>query len=216
MTPPLVVVVAGTGTDVGKTWATCRLAEELRGRGTAVAARKPAQSFEPGTPEEGTDAGLLARSTGEKATDVCPPHRWYGRALAPPMAAASMGAPAPRLEELAQETTWPAGAAVGLVELAGGVGSPQAADGDGAQLAALLGPGLIVLVSRSGLGAIGEARLCARALPSAVPLVVFLNRYQADDEVHQANRRWLEENDGLTCLTGIPPLADVVLSADRH
>ncbi len=38
--PDLLVAVAGTGTEVGKTWVACRLAAELRARGLAVAARE--------------------------------------------------------------------------------------------------------------------------------------------------------------------------------
>ena len=41
------MVVAGTGTEVGKTWAAVRLITELRSDGRSVAARKPAQSFDP-------------------------------------------------------------------------------------------------------------------------------------------------------------------------
>ncbi|MBV8560261.1 MAG: AAA family ATPase, partial [Acidimicrobiia bacterium] len=56
--PERLVLVAGTGTEVGKTWVAARLAEALRARGTRVAARKPAQSF---APDEGpTDAEALA------------------------------------------------------------------------------------------------------------------------------------------------------------
>ena len=73
---PFVVVVAGTGTEVGKTWLACQLAGAFRSRGLAVAARKPAQSFSPD--ETGhTDAELLARATGQAPRDVCPPWRWY-------------------------------------------------------------------------------------------------------------------------------------------
>lgn len=207
---PFVVVVAGTGTDVGKTWVTCRLAEYLRAQGMGVSARKPAQSFEPGTPAEATDAGLLAQATGEETSSVCPPHRWYNRPMAPPMAAASIGAPVPSIADLAAEVTWGPAAAVGLVELAGGLGSPLGADGDGVDLIALLAPDLVVLVSRPGLGALGEVRLSARALGPGPALVVFLNRYQAGDELHWRNRAWLEQPEGLRVAVTIGQLVEAV------
>lgn len=36
--PELLVVIAGTGTDIGKTWVGCQLATELRAQGLRVAA----------------------------------------------------------------------------------------------------------------------------------------------------------------------------------
>ena len=56
--PRTLVFVAGTGTDIGKTWWTAATARELRAAGVAVAARKPVQSGEPGAP---TDADVLGR-----------------------------------------------------------------------------------------------------------------------------------------------------------
>ena len=166
--PAVLVVVAGTGTEVGKTFVASALARELRRRGASVAARKPAQSFEPPVPPGTTDAEILASATGEEASDVCPPWRWYPRAMAPPMAAESMGEAAFSLQDLVGELRWPAGTEVALVELAGGLGSPQAADGDGADMVELLRPDLVVLVAGPGLGTLSPISLSARAL--ATPL----------------------------------------------
>ena len=60
-----VLFVTGTGTEVGKTWFATRLITAMRERGTTVAARKPAQSFEPGSGP--TDADLLAAVSGTVA-----------------------------------------------------------------------------------------------------------------------------------------------------
>ena len=54
--PERLVLVVGTGTEVGKTWVACRLARVLRRRGLIVAARKPAQSYDPGDDLSETDA----------------------------------------------------------------------------------------------------------------------------------------------------------------
>ena len=62
--PERLVLVSGTGTEVGKTWVACRLARALRGRGLIVAARKPVQSYAAGDDPAGTDAALC-RATGE-------------------------------------------------------------------------------------------------------------------------------------------------------
>jgi dethiobiotin synthetase len=202
------VVVTGTGTGVGKTWAACALAGHLGALGLKVCARKPAQSF---GPDEGpTDAERLAAATGETAAEVCPPWRWYARPMAPPMAAESMGLAPFRLDDLGRELHWPPGVEVGLVEPAGGVASPQTTDGDCVDVVARLAPDLVVLVAGAGLGALNDVRLAARAL-SGYPLVVLLNHFDPDDEVHRRNRLWLSERDGLDIAVTIAQLAEVLL-----
>jgi dethiobiotin synthetase len=207
--PEVLVVIAGTGTEVGKTWVGCALASELRRRGVVVAARKPAQSFDAEAPTEPGDAERLAAATGEDVADVCPPWRSYGKAMAPPMAAESMGRPAFSLRELLDELRWPAGTKVGLVEQAGGAGSPQAADGDGVDMVDLLQPDLVVLVARPGLGTLSDISLASRAM-GAARMVAYLNRFEGGEEVHVANRRWLRERLGLVVVISPAELAGVV------
>jgi dethiobiotin synthetase len=205
--PDRLVVVVGTATEVGKTWVACRLLEHLRAAGVAVAARKPAQSFDPpGTaPAPPTDADLLAAASGEAPHDVCPPHRWYPRPLAPPMAADVLGLGPIALDDLAGELRWPDGVALGLVETAGGARSPIAHDGDGADLAHRLVADLAVLVADAGLGTIHSVRAAAAGL-APLPVVVVLNRYDAGDELHAANRAWLAARDGFDVVTDIAGL----------
>jgi len=71
--PERLVLVTGTGTEVGKTWVACRLARALRARGLVVAARKPAQSYDRHDDEADTDAGLLAHATGDHPVVVPEP-----------------------------------------------------------------------------------------------------------------------------------------------
>ena len=56
--------VAGTGTDIGKTWVTAACVRALRVRGLEVTARKPAQSYAAG---DTTDAEVLAGSPAVRA-----------------------------------------------------------------------------------------------------------------------------------------------------
>jgi len=191
------VVVAGTATEVGKTWAAAELARRLRAAGTAVAARKPVQSYAPGGGP--TDAELLAAATGEDPARVCPPARWYEVALAPPMAAAELGRPGFALADLLGELAWAPGTGVGLVEGVGGPASPLADDASTADLAAALSPDAVLLVAPSGLGAVNAVRLSAAALPR--PVVVLLNRFDPADPTHRANAAWLADRDGLTVVT---------------
>ena len=201
--PERVVVVSGTATEVGKTYVGAALARALRASGVAVAARKPVQSYEEGTPPADTDAGVLSAATGERAEEVCPPHRWLPVPMAPPMAADVLGQAAPKLAELVGELGWPSGIAVGLVEGVGGPRSPLAADGDTVDLAAAVGADHVVLVADAGLGTINAVRLSAPAFGGGRPLTVVLNRFDPDDDLHRRNRAWLED-DGF----------DVVCDAD--
>jgi dethiobiotin synthetase len=199
--------VAGTSTEIGKTWVSARLAEHLRAGCTSVAARKPVQSFEPGTGP--TDADVLAAATGEHAHAVCPPHRWYEVAMAPLMAAEVLGRPPFSLDELVGEITWPTAPPVdvGLLETAGGVRSPMTSDGgDTVDVATAVGPDLIVLVADAGLGTINAVRLCLAPLDS-FRVAVFLNRYDERDELCRRNREWLSSYTGARVVTEIPQLA---------
>lgn len=204
--PRRVVVVVGVATDVGKTWVGARLLTAAREAGLRVAARKPAQSFaaDDGRP---TDAEVLAEATGEDPRQVCPPHRSYPLAMAPPMAADRL-APSSGpllLAELVSEIRWTApDVDVGLVETVGGARSPVAHDGDSAQLAAALRPDLAVLVADAGLGTINAVRLSTAALAAearSAPVVVVLNRFDPNDPLHLANARWLRERDGCDVVT---------------
>jgi dethiobiotin synthetase len=210
--PSLLVVVAGTGTEVGKTWVAARLTRDLQEAGVTVAARKPAQSYDPD--DRRTDAHVLAEATGESASDVCPRHRWYEVPMAPPMAAEVLGRPGFTVADLAAEIVWPRPApSVGLVESAGGVRSPLAADGDTVDLVDAVRADEVVVVADAGLGTISHVRLAVDALdrtarPTAV--AVFLNRFDDADELHRRNREWLVTRDGLDVTTSIDALAERV------
>ena len=215
--PDRLVLVVGTGTEVGKTWVACALARSLRAAGVAVAARKPAQSFDPGEAAP-SDAELLAAATGETPYDVCPPDHTYPLAMAPPMAAAALGRRVPTMAELAgglaEGSGWPAGVGVGIVEAAGGVRSPLADDGDSVDLARALDPDLVVLVADAGLGTIHAVRSSAAAL-AGWTLAVVLNRYDPGSDLHRRNRAWLAERDGLPVYTDPGHVLDGLLARGR-
>jgi len=227
--PERVILLCGTGTEVGKTWVGAHLLAELAGRGITVAARKPAQSYDidlHGVPLGGpTDAEALAAATGEDPNDVCHPFRSYHRAMAPPMAADALGMPPFTVAALVEELAWPTTqVAVGLVETAGGVRSPQADDGDAVDLARILEPDLVVLVADPGLGTVNSVRLSIDALAdletsagTPLPVVVTLNRFDEHHEVHRRNRDWLIERCGfeVACLpSGVAECADRLAGVD--
>jgi len=210
MRPRRLVVIAGTGTEVGKTWVTDQLARHLVEAGASVLARKPVQSFSPD--DTVTDADVLAGATGESPHDVCPAHRWYPLAMAPPMAAEALALPVPFLDELVTElaASWPDHQpGFGLVETAGGIASPVAADADNARFARAIDAEVAVLVADAGLGTISAVRLAVPAL-DPIPTVVYLNRFDPKVYLHRANLDWLRTHDGLTLVTGPAALLDLV------
>jgi dethiobiotin synthetase len=122
------------------------------------------------------------------------------------MAADALGLATVALADLVAELRWPDPPVdVGLVETAGGLRSPQAHDGDARELAAALRPDVVVLVAHAGLGTINAVRLCTEALvDTGLPVRVVLNRYDAADALHKANRTWLTERDQLDVTPGTP------------
>lgn len=202
--PHQLILVTGTGTEIGKTWVAAKLATALRRRGVRVRARKPAQSF--GPDERGfTDAEVLAAATSESPVDVCPSHRWYDTSMAPPMAADALGRPSIGIAELAGEVEFPDGVDIGLVETAGGVRSPLAHDGDTVDLARLLSPDTVLLVADAGLGTLNAVRLSVEALKEW-PVHVFLNRFDPANALHCANKEWLVDNYGMEVSTALDEL----------
>ena len=216
--PDQLIVVIGTGTDVGKTWVAAAALQALRQQGLTVAARKPAQSFGPDDPH--TDADVLGAATGEAPTSVCPRHRWYEVPMAPPMAAEVLGRPPFTIRDLIAETVWPDKIDLGLVESAGGVRSPLAADddGDAVTLMAALMPEVVVLVADAELGTINSIRLTMTAIEPLtttrddLDLIVVLNRFDVENELHRRNDAWLRDHDGLNVMTSIDQLTAALIA----
>jgi len=201
----VILFVTGTGTEVGKSYVTAALARALRARGADVHARKPVQSF--ATTDTSTDADVLAAATGEKPYAVCPEHRWLGTPLAPPMAADALALPSFTIADLVAELNVPP-SGITLVEGAGGLLSPLASDGDSATLIAACRPEVTVLVADAGLGTINLVRLCASVL--AQPPIVYLNRFDARDDLHRRNADWLTTRERLEIVTDPETLATKV------
>ena len=208
----MLVVCVGVATEIGKTWVGAQVLAAARRRGITVAAHKPAQSFEPDD-DAPTDAAVLAAATGQPEAQVCPAHRWYPRAMAPPMAASALGLAPPTLADLVGEITWPSPhPQLRWVETAGGVRSPIAADGDSVALIGALAPDRVVLVADAGLGTINAIRLCCDALRNHPP-VVMLNRFDPADPLHVANYEWLTDRDRFSVVVHTDELLACLLPA---
>lgn len=209
MSPLRYVIVSGTGTEVGKTWVTARLLELAREKGVPVVARKPVQSFAAG---ETTDAEVLAKASAQDPGSVTPSHRWYAKALAPPMAAEDLGADPFSIADLVREIAPPQSGIV-LVEGAGGPRSPLADDGDTTDLAEALEVERVIIVGDAELGTINACLLAAQVFEPR-PVTVFLNRYDDASELHRRNKTWLQEVSGLDVLTEIRTLLERITTSD--
>lgn len=172
--------VAGSHTEIGKTYVACALIRAARAQGTSVDALKPVLSgFEP-EDWTGSDSGRLLAALGaaptQAALEAISPFR-YAAPLAPPMAARLEGKTL-TLQDLAGVShDWLARtkADLALVESAGGLMSPIAEDGTVLDLLETLAlPS--VLVGGSYLGSISHTLtalevLRARKLPVAAVVI---------------------------------------------
>ena len=203
----MVVFVAGTGTEVGKTWAAAGLARLLRDGGRVVAACKPVQSYDPDDSGP-TDAAVLAAATGQDPDEVCPPGCTFPVPLAPPMAARKLARACPTLDEMASSCRFAPTVDIGLVEGVGGLYSPIASDGHNLDLIERIQPDLVVVVASADLGGIHDTMACTLPL-SAYRLAVYCNRFDPDTEVHGLNVGWLRDA-GLDVAVSLAELAAMV------
>jgi dethiobiotin synthetase len=177
------VFVAGSGTEIGKTYVTASLVRALRERGRRVRVCKPLASGLPAPDSAAfadSDPAVLLAAAGLERTgetlDACSPWR-FAAPLSPDMAAAAEG----REVRLAEVVRWTRavleepGHDHVLVEGVGGVMSPLTTDATGLDLAVQLGLPVLI-VCGSYLGAISHALTAlevvrGRGLPIAALVV---------------------------------------------
>jgi len=156
-----ILVVTGTGTEVGKTIATAAVASAAVGQGRRVAVVKPAQTgLLPGEPGDVDEVQRLV-----PAVDIAELYR-YPDPLAPNTAARRSGLPAPDLCVVVQRVRQLATTHdLVLVEGAGGllVGL-DAAGHTLADLALQLGDVSVLVVAAAALGTLNATALTAEAL----------------------------------------------------
>lgn len=162
------VFVAGSHTDVGKTWAACALIRAARARGLSVEALKPVVSgFDPADWAD-SDPGRLLDALGEplspRTLEAISPWR-YRAPLAPPMAAALEGRrlSLAEVEDFCRQRIAASTADLILVEGVGGAMSPIAEDATGLDLTVALAQPA-VLVAGSYLGGISHALTAVEAM----------------------------------------------------
>lgn len=154
-----ILVVTGTGTEVGKTVVTAAVAALAADAGQRVAVVKPAQTgIEPGAE---SDVQAVARLTG--LADVHELAR-YPDPLAPATAARRAGIPPLTVAAMSERTRSLSGRDLILIEGAGGLLVRLDAEGATiADLAAALGAPLLI-VTTAGLGTLNATALTCEAI----------------------------------------------------
>ncbi|MGW7614487.1 dethiobiotin synthase [Streptomyces antimycoticus] len=198
-----VLVVTGTGTEIGKTVSTAAVAAAALARGRSVAVLKPAQT---GVAEgEPGDAAEVARLAG--AVTLLELAR-YPEPLAPATAARRAGRPPVRPHEVA-EAAEKLAAEHDLVLVEGAGGLLVRFDETGATLAdaaRLLGAPVLV-VAHAGLGTLNATTLTTEALRARgleCPGVVIGSWPAAADLASRCNVADLPDSSGVPLLGAIP------------
>ncbi len=160
------LVVAATGTGIGKTYVTCGLARALQSRGEAVRVLKPVLSgFDP-LDAAASDAGVILTALGRPVTpdaiDAMAPFR-FAAPLAPDWAAELEGRTVTMQAVLAFCRRGLDGAAHVVIETAGGVLSPLSASTSMADLMVALDLP-VLLVAGSYLGTFSHTLTALEAL----------------------------------------------------
>lgn len=157
-------LITGTDTGIGKTTVACAIAAALRRRGVDVGVLKPAETgCEPGpdgTPHASDAARLRWFAGRSEAVEAICPFR-LREPLAPALAARRQGVELDLERVAALVGRFASGCAVGLVEGAGGLLVPLAGRATFADLAALCGLRVLVVVGNR-LGGVNHAALTMR------------------------------------------------------
>lgn len=182
----MIIGVAGTNTDVGKTIVTAALASQLRAAGRDVVVLKPLQT---GEPEGSGDAPTATRLAGVQAHTL---HR-FPEPLAPNLSARRAGLPQAQLTDVVQWVQdFDGDDTIVLVEGAGGLLVRLADDWTLADLARELDAPLLVVTS-TGLGSLNAAELTVEAAQRRGLRVAGLVGGSVDDPEDLATRLNLEE-----------------------
>ncbi|WNI14196.1 dethiobiotin synthase [Actinacidiphila sp. ITFR-21] len=201
-----IVVVTGTGTEVGKTVATAAVAAASLAQGLSVAVLKPAQTGV-GDGEPG-DAAEVARLAGEvTAVELAR----YPEPLAPATAARRAGLEAVGPQEIAEAAAKLAAVHdVVLVEGAGGLLVRYDQRGSTLADAAALLRARVLLVAPAGLGTLNATALTAEALQARRIgcLGVIIGSWRAEPELaERCNLADLPEAAGAPLLGALPEAA---------
>ncbi len=159
--------IAGSDTDVGKTYIACQILRQLRAAGLNIEVRKPAESgCEPGPDGQllTHDAAALQQANAKKESiERIAPYRF--RAALAPHRAARLEGQSIQIQNLIEACARDSSAHCLIVEGAGGFYSPLAENGLNADLAEALQLAVIIVVN-DRIGAVNQALMTLQAVTS--------------------------------------------------
>ena len=164
------LVIAGTGTGVGKTHVSCALLRAWSAGGASVSGYKPIESGVDGSGPTDQDQ-LDAAATFH----VKHPRLELRAPLSPHLAARDQGITLDWRPCIEHATALRAACAGVLVELAGGLFTPLTDTTRNADLAVALHPTSLVLVALDRLGVLHDVDVCLRAAPDLRIRAIALN-----------------------------------------
>lgn len=156
-TGPRYVVLAGTGTHVGKTWTARALAHALRSVGRDVVAIKPIETGCAGAPADSEDGVALSLASGQASPRAALLR--FASPVTPALAAERDGRAIDWDALVADVATHARGHAIALVEGAGGLLSPLTWSRTLVDLALAL-DAEVWLVGRDALGVLHDVSAC--------------------------------------------------------
>jgi dethiobiotin synthetase len=210
---PRLVLVIGTATDIGKTWVGRPGAGAAARTGTAVAARKPAQSADADDPGP-SDAEVLGGGSGEPPEDVCPAASQLPDRHGAAHGRRAFRTPVPTLDDLLAELTWPTPRGRRRVARDGGR-PPVPHRGRRRRGRRRRAPRPRPGAARRRRGPRHGQRRAPLAGPVRRPprCVTFLNRFDPADDLHQRNLDWLRSRERLEVVVDLEALTAVVAGA---
>ncbi len=182
--------ITGSDTDVGKTYITCLIIQQLRALNKSIEVRKPAESGCK-VDQQGNllaaDAMLLsAANNRQQDIEVVTPYRF--RAALAPHRAARLNGTELNLRNLIEACHHEQTDCLLIVEGAGGFYSPLAKDGLNADLASALQLPVFIVVN-DRIGGVNQALMTIAAVEGRhlpIAAIVF-NQVEPDHEVHMDN-----------------------------
>jgi dethiobiotin synthetase len=183
--------IAGTDTDVGKTYVACRMLRELRMRGERVGAYKPAASG--AVSREASDAYQLWIAQGQTVSEDLVNPQSFVAPLAPPVAAEIENRQVDEGLLLYGIERWHDHCDILLVEGAGGLMSPISWNMTNADLAKAIGYPLVV-VARNKLGVVHQVlAACEAAVAKGLNVneIVLNDVSREADDAGNSNERLL-------------------------
>lgn len=190
---PKVLFIAGSDTDVGKTYTGCLMAQQFRHSGIRVGVYKPVASgcVDQDGHRHADDAQRLWEAAGRpRDLDAVCPQRFL-KPLAPNLAAHDEGRVVDEQRLITGASDWFGQCEVLIVEGAGGLLSPLSDQMLNIDLALALTPMDLIIVVANRLGAIHQALASCAASTSRnlVPKGIILNQVRDADESVQTNAR---------------------------